>query len=121
LGIPCVFALLENKIPAREKVSFKKLSLYKTMTLHIFNSQDDLTKHFLLIKGALNKEDAVLLIENAVYAGQKNLSDFSKNIYVLKEDCMARAITEQINASCTLVDYSGFVTLTEQHTKIISW
>ena len=91
------------------------------MTLHIFNTQEQLTKHFLLIKGSLDNEDSVLLIENAVYAGKKNLSDFSKNIYVLKEDCIARAITEQINASCALVDYAGFVELTEQHKTIISW
>lgn len=91
------------------------------MALHIFNTQAQFKSKLALIQTSLTRDDAVLFIEDAVYAAQKFRKELKAHIYTLEEDCIARAIIEKIDRSCAVIDYSGFVELTEIHKNIISW
>lgn len=67
-------------------------------------------------------KDVILLIEDAVFAAidfpaQKN----ELTIYALESDIQARGLSEKISPSIQLIDYSGFVDLTIQHTPIQTW
>ena len=72
----------------------------------------------------------ILLIEDAVYgilsnASQSPLLDEHLthfNIYALQPDLAARGITEEsLIPEVSLIDYDGFVELTENNTNIQSW
>ncbi|XQU07246.1 sulfurtransferase complex subunit TusB [Halomonas sp. LY9] len=94
--------------------------------LHILNkpphSEAATQMHSTLAKG-----DSILLIEDAVQAllhadwqGWNAATDV--NVCVLKEDAASRGLSAAaLNGHATLVDMEGFVELTEQHTKILSW
>lgn len=69
-------------------------------------------------------EDGLLLTQDAVYAllDKQNLKSAGalKNLYVLEDDMQARGITlGDVNA--TIVSYAGFVELSLQYHKVISW
>ena len=82
-----------------------------------------------LAKVALNKGDALLFIEDGVNAllngslSVKAINPLSENhaIYCLKADAQARGLLTRLPSWVTVVDYDGFVELTEQHTKTLSW
>jgi len=99
-------------------------------TLHLVNrspSESRTLEHCLARAG---KGDAVLLIENAVYAAVKG-ADFEAVIesaagrvgfYVLAPDLEARGIkTSEIAGNIGLVDYGGFVDLTADYQPIQFW
>ena len=69
--------------------------------------------------------DAILLIEDGVLAlsdPDRCLAPFNgKRVYVLQPDAEARGMTAAHQASLTAVDYDGFVSLTTQFTKTVSW
>ena len=76
------------------------------------------------------KNSVILLIEDAVYAtladGDKSqlLSDALSDhtLYALKPDLMARGLLDKtLIEGINLIDYDGFVELTEQETNIQSW
>lgn len=91
------------------------------MALHIFNTQAQFKSKLALIQTSLTRDDAVLLIEDAVYASQKFRKELKAHVYTLEEDCLARAIVDNIDRSNSMIDYAGFVELTEIHQHIISW
>lgn len=73
-------------------------------------------------------DGAILLIEDAVYAlfnypklcqQQEKLSRLK--VYALREDALARGAAELDVDSITLVDYDGFVELTEKFPSSLSW
>lgn len=51
----------------------------------------------------------------------KELLKYSKNLYVLQEDVLARGISDYISESFKLINYSEFVILTESCDKCINW
>jgi tRNA 2-thiouridine synthesizing protein B len=73
--------------------------------------------------------DAILLIEDAVYAGIKEseCSNLLKPlltqlpIYALIEDINARGIADKIIPGIKIIDYAGFVDLTIVHHPIQTW
>jgi len=75
------------------------------------------------------KGDAVLLIEDGVYAAMKGtapakkLEEAAKNvaIYVLQPDVEARGIAGRIMDGAKLVDYAGFVDLAAEHPTVQAW
>ncbi|UXI01540.1 sulfurtransferase complex subunit TusB [Photobacterium sp. TY1-4] len=75
----------------------------------------------------LAPQDEILLIQDAVVAGtEKNawseaLTQAGVNIYVLEVDLVARGLREQMNERIHVVDYSGFVGLTERHESQMKW
>lgn len=75
------------------------------------------------------KGNAVLLIEDGVYAAakgtavSKKLQDALKTvpIYALKSDVEARGMQNRVLDGVKLVDYGGFVDLVVEHNTVQSW
>ena len=75
------------------------------------------------------KGDAVLLIEDGVYAAMKGTAPAKKleqaakavAIYVLQPDVEARGIAGRIMDGVKLVDYAGFVDLAAEHRTVQAW
>lgn len=93
------------------------------MSLHIIKSHHESSKSLHQCLSFAQNDDVLLLIEDGVYSAlQSTLSVNIKNpCYVLKADLEARGILNEIAAHFQIIDYDGFVELTEQHKKIISW
>ena len=75
-------------------------------------------------------DSAILLIEDGIYAVQKNAASSAKvqqalgrhPIYALKADLHARGISPDGTIDgISLVDYDGFVKLTTEYDKLQSW
>ena len=73
---------------------------------------------------------AILLIEDGVYAVQKNAAASEQvqqalsqhPIYALQPDIQARGLNpDNMIDGISLVDYDGFVKLTTEHDKLQSW
>ena len=68
----------------------------------------------------------LLLMEDAVYAVlpshelTQTLMDI-EDMSVLEPDLNSRGLQNLVSKSLTIVDYSGFVALTEQHQQSITW
>ncbi|UYM16019.1 sulfurtransferase complex subunit TusB [Endozoicomonas euniceicola] len=92
-------------------------------TLHTVNKTGQALE---LCLRSLLLDDAILLIEDAVYA-LFEASDVLEEVildipvYVLEADILARGITNRNDLNITAVDYDGFVELTEAHDKVLSW
>jgi tRNA 2-thiouridine synthesizing protein B len=79
----------------------------------------------------LSRQDsAILLIEDGIYAAQKNSSAAARlseaagerKVYVLQPDLDARGIhADQLLDGIATVDYDGFVELTTEYDKVQSW
>ncbi|BFM11607.1 hypothetical protein R50072_17600 [Simiduia litorea] len=71
------------------------------------------------------KKDAIVLIGDAVYAlFDKSTIETKAKIFALSPDLNARGLdisTDTIQTIVELVDYAGFVKLTESHHPIVSW
>jgi tRNA 2-thiouridine synthesizing protein B len=99
-------------------------------TLHIIN-KSPFEKNSLDTCLRLAKPgSAILLIEDGIYAAQKNTAVGDKvtaaagmhTLYALTPDLEARGIDkDQIIDGISLVDYEGFVQLTTECTGVQSW
>lgn len=91
--------------------------------LHIIKSQSGLTDAINLIQ----PDDAVLLVEDAVYALFRQsspligLKDQKDRFWVLQEDLVARGLVDLAKVDAQLTDFKGFVYFTEQHAQSITW
>ncbi|MDO9519670.1 MAG: sulfurtransferase complex subunit TusB [Pseudohongiella sp.] len=93
-------------------------------TLHIVNAPDVLDR----VSGIASAGDAILLIENGVYAA--SVSNWNSHAlasappdlsyFVLKEDLAARALFAPLQ-EFTPVSYADFVELVCQHNNSINW
>lgn len=97
-------------------------------TLHIVSKSPE--NHSALSRSLVfsSKGDSILLIEDGVYCALSAQSEkiYSLNIlnlpiYALKEDILARGISNLIDDRVQTVTYDGFVELTETHSKSTSW
>ena len=75
-------------------------------------------------------DSAILLIEDGIYAVQKNSAASTKMqqaianhpVFALQPDLQARGITpDTMIDGISLVDYDGFVKLTTEYDKLQSW
>ena len=85
-------------------------------TLHVINKTKALTG-CLAIAGA---NDALLLIEDGVYAGTEARSP-QRPLYALAADVIARGLSERLAPSVTVINDAGFVALAVDHQPIVSW
>lgn len=75
----------------------------------------------------LQEGDDLLLLQDGVTAALKGsqillqLSAAPANLWVLKEDVVARGLTAQISVKVPHLDYIGFVELTTKHEQQIAW
>ncbi len=86
-----------------------------------------IVKHYRSLAEALSyasADDTILLTEDAVYAaiaGHKSHSELTgiQLIYCLSADVDARGV--QVADNIELVDFEGFVELTELHASSLTW
>lgn len=64
--------------------------------------------------------DAVLLIEDAVYAATQPLAS-SAALYALESDVRARGLSHRTRPEVAVVDDAGFVDLAVAHAPVVSW
>ena len=81
---------------------------------------------FTLCLRTVNEGDTILFFEEGVYVlfEESNiLIELIKNIaiFVLEADIRARAINMNDHQNISVIDYPGFVSLTESHDKVLSW
>jgi len=75
----------------------------------------------------IGEQDALLLMQDGVLAALQDstagqhLQLVTHPIYALCEDLAARGLVGQISHNITLIDYTGFVALTEKHPQQIAW
>jgi len=96
------------------------------MILHTINKNNEALERCLSL---LREEDAVLLIEDGVYAALdseenetvwSNLSPDIKK-YAMVNDLAARGISDRMLPFFETIDWSGFVSLSLEYEKVISW
>jgi tRNA 2-thiouridine synthesizing protein B len=96
------------------------------MILHTVNKIGESLSRCLNIA---SQGDAVLLIEDGVYAAMDNAANrhiweaipSNMSCYVLVEDLAARGISDKMLAQVTPADWALFVSLTTEYDKVISW
>jgi len=97
--------------------------------LHILNKSASNSTALQTCLQFVQKNDAIILIENAVFAAHqcpqltwRESFGGEVKVYVLQEDLAARGLTE---SDCLefieVIDYQGFVELVCQHKPIKSW
>ena len=97
--------------------------------LHTVNKSPFEKSSFGSCLGHVVEGSAVLLYEDGVYGAMKGtaLEDKVKAVqgvkfYALGPDVKARGITEdRLIEGIELVDYAGFVDLSTEHDKVVSW
>ncbi len=85
-------------------------------TLHVINKANALPA-CLSVAGA---HDALLLIEDGVYAGTTARSP-QRPLYALAADVDARGLNERLGPSVTVISDAEFVQLAVDHQPIVSW
>lgn len=98
------------------------------MTLHIVNRSPTQSDALDSCIRRAQPGNAILLIEDAIYALLILEQLFSKHqklsqleIYALAEDVTARGASQWCTEQIRLVDYQGFVALTEHYPSSLSW
>ena len=99
-------------------------------TLHIINKSANEYGNLAACLRLIAPDSGILLTEDAIYAAQQDLCEQTglalamtdHPVYVLTPDLTARGISvDNIADGITLVDYDGFVTLTTEYDKTLSW
>lgn len=89
--------------------------------LHILKSQQAILDAALVV----SEGDTLLLIEEAVYAANPQHQSFPQlkglSVFALQADLEARGISGRVSPSIEVLDYLGFVDLTAQNDKSITW
>ncbi|MGM0569163.1 sulfurtransferase complex subunit TusB [Marinobacter sp.] len=90
------------------------------VTLHLLNKPPSHPR-FHSCMAALQAEDHLLLMENAVIALADSSVALPPDTSALVRDCLARGLAEGVRDGVTLVDTRGMVELTDRFQRIISW
>jgi tRNA 2-thiouridine synthesizing protein B len=95
------------------------------MLLHILNRSPDTSLVHRQALAAMGPEDRLLLIEDAVQGVLPGLADhfgeLDGRLYALHEDLAARGLVAHCREGVRVVDVEGFVTLTEEALRTVSW
>lgn len=96
------------------------------MTLHTINKTPAESGAIKDCLSALSEGDALILIENAVYAAMPAYAELftrlpgSVQCYLLDADAQARGL-QDLNPDFRVIDYDGFVELSCRYQKVVSW
>lgn len=99
-------------------------------TLHIINTSPNSRSGLASCLGIIQEGDGIIFIEDAVIAVKKNTKHEqllkekipSGKCYALKPDLDARGIKlEQISSEVELLDYNGFVRVTTEFARTLTW
>lgn len=83
-------------------------------TLHMVNRSSALAACLAVAAD----EDAVLLIEDGVYA---TLRAPVRPLHAIEDDIRARGLTSRVDVAITRIGYAEMVELTVKHQPIVSW
>lgn len=94
------------------------------MILHTVNKSPFASQCLAECLAACSPGDAILLLEDGVYGAVKTLPSSAPRgftCYALTADIDARGLANRIHPDIQLTDDRGFVLLTTQYDKVISW
>ncbi|ALM52527.1 sulfurtransferase complex subunit TusB [Halomonas huangheensis] len=95
------------------------------MQLHTLNRTPAQSLVYRQVLTAMGADDYLLLIEDAVQGALPQLvghfEGLRGRLYVQEEDLTARGLLERCDSSVKVVNVDGFVALTEQADKVLSW
>ncbi|WP_299203395.1 sulfurtransferase complex subunit TusB [uncultured Amphritea sp.] len=96
------------------------------MTLHLINKTPSESSALRDSLSAVSNGDALLLIENGVYAAMPAYAELftrlpgSVQCYLLEDDAIARGLKD-LNQDFRAIGYDGFVELSCRYGKVVSW
>lgn len=95
------------------------------MLLHVLNRSPTTSRVYQQALTMMGEEDRLLLVEDGVQGALPqvvlHLSEVQGRLFALKEDLASRGLLGRCDASVQVVDVDGFVLLTEQAERMVSW
>ncbi|WP_404297533.1 sulfurtransferase complex subunit TusB [Halomonas sp.] len=95
------------------------------MLLHILNRSPATSEVYRQALSAMGPDDRLLLIEDGVQGAVGALFDrfagIEGRLYAQEEDLVARGLAPICAPAVVRIDVEGFVTLTEEAQKTVSW
>ncbi|MGF1902996.1 sulfurtransferase complex subunit TusB [Aliivibrio sifiae] len=94
--------------------------------LHILTKKENIQALYCNELPINTTHDVLLLTQESVYAGILDHKDHAlilsfKQCYLLQEDVEARGVKSLIDDKIQLVNYDFFVSLTQDHSPIVTW
>lgn len=94
--------------------------------LHILTNTDNLQALYRKELPVNVEQDVFLLTQDCVYAGMLDHKDHLmilslKQCYFLQEDMEARGLKSLISDNIQVVNYSSFVSLTQEYSPVVTW
>ncbi|PMR77433.1 sulfurtransferase complex subunit TusB [Billgrantia endophytica] len=95
------------------------------MILHILNRSPGSSLVYREALAGMGPEDRLLLIEDGVQGAltsqARHFESLGGRLFALREDLASRGLEGRCDASVQVVDVDGFVVLTEEADKTVSW
>lgn len=95
------------------------------MILHILNRAPSTSRIYQQALDAMGPEDRLLLIEDAVQGALPQLIPYFEpvigRLFALREDLVSRGLEGRCEPRVLVIDVDGFVALTEEADKTVSW
>lgn len=95
------------------------------MILHILNRPPSSSRVYRDALSAMGESDRLLLIEDAVVGALASqvphFQEVEGRLFALREDLSARGLDGLCDPSVMVIDVDGFVALTEEADKTVSW
>lgn len=95
------------------------------MILHILNRPPSSSRVYREALAAMGSTDRLLLIEDGVLGALtsqvRHFQQVEGRLFALREDLDARGLLGRCESSVQVVDVDGFVLLTEEADKTVSW
>ncbi|TDO13802.1 MULTISPECIES: sulfurtransferase complex subunit TusB [Halomonas] len=95
------------------------------MLLHVVNRSPATSRVYQQALSGMSSEDRLLLIEDGVQGALPQLvryyAEVEGRLFALKEDLESRGLLGRCDASVQVVDVDGFVELTEEAERTVSW
>ncbi|PRY71002.1 sulfurtransferase complex subunit TusB [Halomonas ventosae] len=95
------------------------------MLLHVVNRSPATSRVYQQALASMSPEDRLLLIEDGVQGALPQLvryyAGLEGRLFALKEDLESRGLLGRCDASVQVVDVDGFVDLTEEAERTVSW
>jgi tRNA 2-thiouridine synthesizing protein B len=95
------------------------------MLLHVLNRSPTTSRVYQQALTMMGEEDRLLLVEDGVQGALPQMvlhfGEVQGRLFALKEDLASRGLLGRCDATVQVVDVDGFVLLTEQAERTVSW
>ncbi|WP_280567924.1 sulfurtransferase complex subunit TusB [Chromohalobacter sp. 296-RDG] len=95
------------------------------MLLHLLNRAPSSSSVHQDVLRAMREEDGLMLIEDGVFgavsAQVQHFPGLEGRLFALREDLESRGLAGRCDARVIIVDMDGFVALTEDAQRTVSW